>query len=501
MSQRGGLNLSPDGDLLYVPFGAYGDAAAGWLVAVDTRTPALASAFAGAPSDLPVANGGMWGAGGPAIDANGNIVETTGNSPSGSNDSPGVWGDSYLQWNAGTPLKLNGTYTPWNYSQMDDNDTDLGGGSPIVFDLDPATTSTPHLAAFGGKQGNAYLVDRTNLKGRLDQRPPPSTDSSTDTSLLPPGNQPQFGRPGPLNIFGPYSEASNQVDYAKARTTPAYFQGPDGSNYVVYSGSAKAAVFSTTPVPPSLVLTKVVTVPGQPAYLAVAQENNVPMMLPGAPQVTSNGTAHPIIWVVDANVKRTDSLTRPTTTHPILYAFDALTLRPLWSSAWSELFVGGKYGHPTIARGIVFVGTDRIQAFGLTHHTIIDDAVQGTGQDEFNYAGSWSHLSGAPILGSFGGTLSVSDTGNDSATLRFSGTQIKLYAALASNGGLAAVSIDGGPESLVDTYSDQDAGNVLVYGSPTLSPGSHIFEVRNSGTHNSVSSGTRINIDRVEIVP
>jgi len=46
MSQRGALNLSPDGTLLYVPFGAYGDGGVGWMVSVDTTTPSLASAFA-----------------------------------------------------------------------------------------------------------------------------------------------------------------------------------------------------------------------------------------------------------------------------------------------------------------------------------------------------------------------------------------------------------------------------------------------------------------------
>ena len=68
MSQRGGLNLSPDGRLLYVPFGGYNDRAAGWMVAVDTVTPALASAFSGAPSTDLEANGGMWASGGPAVD-------------------------------------------------------------------------------------------------------------------------------------------------------------------------------------------------------------------------------------------------------------------------------------------------------------------------------------------------------------------------------------------------------------------------------------------------
>jgi hypothetical protein len=499
-SQRGSLNLSPDGSTLYVPFGAYGDGGAGWLVAVNTQTPSLASAFAGAPTDVAFANGGMWGSGGPAVDANGNVMDTTGNSPSGSNNTPHVWGNSFLEWNPGTPLQLAGTYTPWNYSQMDQNDTDLGGGSPIVIDLDPAATGTPHLAAFGGKQGNAYLADRANLRGSLTARPAPSTDSSTDTSLLPPGNQPQFGKPGPLNIFGPYSENSNQVDFAKSRSTPAYFQGPDGTNYVAYSGSTKAAVNSTTPVPPSLVLTKIVTAPGQPAYLAVAQRNTAAMTLQGGPVITSNGTANEVLWVVDAGVKRTDSLTSATAIHPTLYAYDALTLQPLWSSAHNELNVGGKYDSPTVARGTVFFGTDRIQAFGLTTDTIVDDSVQGTGQNQIHYVGSgWSHVNPTSIIGAFQGTVSIDSTTNDTATITFTGAQIKLYSTERNNRGIAAVSVDGGPETMVDMYSAGDAGDVLAYTSPALASGTHTLRVRTTGTHDANSSGTIVCIDRFNI--
>src|SRR5262249_31300032 len=148
------------------------------------------SAFAGAPSNVAAENSGMWGSGGVAIDTNGVVLDTTGDATAGSNNAPGVWGNSLLEWNPGTPLQLKATYTPWNYSMLDQYDTDLAGSSPVIIDLDPTTTSTPHLAAFGSKQGNAYLVDRANLKGSLTSRPPPSTDSSSDTSLLPPGNQP-----------------------------------------------------------------------------------------------------------------------------------------------------------------------------------------------------------------------------------------------------------------------------------------------------------------------
>jgi hypothetical protein len=385
---------------------------------------------------------------------------------------------------------------------MDQYDTDLAGSSPTLIDLDPATTSTPHLAAFGSKQGNAYLVDRANLKGSLTSRPPPSTQPYTDTSLLPPGHQPQFGSPGPLNIFGPYSETSNSNDYAKSRTTPAYFQGPDGSNYILFSGSAKAAVNSVTPVAPSLVLTKIVTTPGKPAYLAVVRQNTAVMSLPGPAVISSNGTANPIAWVVDAGVMRSDSLASPTAIHPTLYAYDALTLQPLWSSAHNELDVAGKYYSPTIARGSVFVGTDRIQAFGLTSDTTVDDAVQGTGQNQINYLGSgWTHLNPSGVSGTFDTTVSYDSTANDSATISFTSGQIRLYSNELNTLGIAAVSVDGGPETMVDQYSSTPLGDVLVYTSPTLGAGTHTLKVRNTGTQDSSSSGTTITIDRFTISP
>jgi len=271
MSQRGALNLSNDGSVLYVPFGGYSDGAAGWMVAVDTITPKLFSAFSGAPSTAATANGGMWGSGGPALDTSGNVYQTTGNALSGSDNTTGYWGESLLVWHAApSKLLLLGTYTPWNYCQMDMADIDLGGDSTmIVPDLNPATTSTPHLVSFGSKQGNTYIVDRDHLPGGLSARQACATDSTTDLSLLPPGPQPQFGQRGPLNVFGPYSETKNNVDYAKARTTPAYFQGADGTPYIFYSGSTKASNTSRDPVPPSVVRLKIVTSAGQPAYLAV----------------------------------------------------------------------------------------------------------------------------------------------------------------------------------------------------------------------------------------
>jgi mono/diheme cytochrome c family protein len=49
----------------------------------------------------------------------------------------------------------------------------------------------------------------------------------------------------------------------------------------------------------------------------------------------------------------------------VLYAFEAITLKLLWKSPEGALHTSGKYNEPLIVGGTVFVGTDRIQAFGL----------------------------------------------------------------------------------------------------------------------------------------
>jgi hypothetical protein len=365
-SQRGGLNLSPDGRLLYVPFGAYNDLATGWMVSVDTVTPAIASAFSGAPSSVASANAGMWASGGPAVDEQGNVFSTTGNGTTDTTNVPGYWGQSVLMWGPGAPLKLAGTYTPWNYCQMDLDDADLSGSAVVILPDRATLTTTPHLITFGGKQGNQYLVDRDHMPGSLVSRLPCGTDSTLDKSLMPPGPQPQFGQRGPLNVFGPYSEVDDSVDYAKGRSTAAFFRAGDGSNFLYVTGSSKAAADSVVTVPPCIVKLRIVLSPGSPAYLAVeASENMLGFLSPGSPWVTSNGANDAIVWVLCANLGRSASLADPAAPHPILYALDPVTLKELWSSTPSMLNVGGKYNTPGFGRGTVFVGTDRIQAFGF----------------------------------------------------------------------------------------------------------------------------------------
>lgn len=365
LSQRGALALDPSGDTVYVTFGGYTDGATGWIVAVDTTRPRVRAAFSGTPSNAfdaqgrPFAGGGMWSSGGASIDTDGRVFVTTGNSPEALDDAPHVWGQSLLVFSR--DLELAATFTPFNHCQMDAADTDLGGSTPVLLPHSP-------LVAFGGKQGTLYLLDRARVPGGVVSRPPCSDDSASDASLLPPGPEPQFlGKRGPLNVFGPYSETQGNLDYAKMRSTPAYYEGEDGRPFVVVSGASKASAGSSVSVPPCLARLRVdLDRTGGNSYLAVdALESETTFVNPGSPVVTSYRRGGAIAWVLDENALRVQSLLDPATPAPVLYAFDLASMRRLWRSAPGDLARGGKYSTPAVVDGRVIVGTDRLVAFGV----------------------------------------------------------------------------------------------------------------------------------------
>ncbi len=128
--------------------------------------------------------------------------------------------------------------------------------------------------------------------------------------------------------------------------------------------------------------------------------------------------------------------------------------------------------------------------------TTIDDATTGTGQNQFEYVGTWNSATGSS---KFNGSDHYSNTTNSYYQVDFHGTQIKLYGTKDVHHGIAAVSIDGGAEVDVDFYASSRADNTLIWTSPTLSSGSHTVKVRVKGTKNSSSSGFYLTADRVEI--
>lgn len=371
--QRGALNLSADGKRLYV---AIGPDSTGWLVAVDTTTAKVASAFS-STATADEDQGGMWAAAGPSIDAQGRIQIATGSKflararvgvagifP----DSAHNWGQSLLQFrdDPKSGLVLIATYSPFNYCQAGSNDIDLGASGVIAFDLPAGTATTTNLLAIGGKQGNFYLLDRDRLPGDTNKRHACGFDPDADGSLLAPDPQPHLGLRGPINLFGPYSDYVSMLDQAKSRSTPAVYRDATGTTFAYATGSAKSGDDFATSVPPGLARVSIVAEKGKPAYPRLdILEKTQTFQNPGSPVISSNGGNGAIVWVLDMNAPRSASLYGPEAPKPILYAFDAAKLKLLWKNKPGVLQPSGKYNEPTIVDGLVLVGTDRIQAFGL----------------------------------------------------------------------------------------------------------------------------------------
>ncbi|WP_162463317.1 CBM35 domain-containing protein [Paenibacillus psychroresistens] len=126
----------------------------------------------------------------------------------------------------------------------------------------------------------------------------------------------------------------------------------------------------------------------------------------------------------------------------------------------------------------------------------VNDDVTGTGQNQYEYVGAWS-ASANPQA--YLETDHYDNAANDYYQIRFTGSQIKVYGEKNSSFGIAAISIDGGAETLVDSYSEVRMVNTLLYTSPVLAYGSHTVKVRITGTKNANSGNTYITSDRVVI--
>ncbi len=126
----------------------------------------------------------------------------------------------------------------------------------------------------------------------------------------------------------------------------------------------------------------------------------------------------------------------------------------------------------------------------------LNDATTGTAANQFEFVGSW--IAGADIP-AYQGNHHYTKAAGTSYRVRFSGTQVKIYATTAPNQGIQAVSIDGGPETMVDLYSASRAHQVLVYTSPVLADATHTLKVRVTGTKNGSASDSFVVADRVDV--
>ncbi len=190
--QRAGLVLTRG--VVYVTWTSHCDCTPshGWVVGFDANTLKVVSVFNTTPNatsegwpNPPVtppsrlADGGIWQSGAaPAADANGALYLATGNgffeTPATANGFPGLsdFGDTVLKLvpDTSTAANPNGNgwgqkaadfFTPFDQSNLELNDLDLGAGGVLL--LPAQYGAFPNLAVQGGKNGTIYLHNRDNL--------------------------------------------------------------------------------------------------------------------------------------------------------------------------------------------------------------------------------------------------------------------------------------------------------------------------------------------------
>jgi hypothetical protein len=156
-NQRSALGLV--NGTVYVTYGGHsGDCSTyyGWIVGIQLNNPSAVAAWS-----TTATGGGSWSVGGVASDGLTPYIAT------GNTFSTAVWGggEAVIRFQPGPSFSnlTNDYWAPTNWAQLDGFDADLGGSGPIIVDVPGATPSALIVAL--GKDGYAYLLNRTNLGG------------------------------------------------------------------------------------------------------------------------------------------------------------------------------------------------------------------------------------------------------------------------------------------------------------------------------------------------
>jgi hypothetical protein len=107
--------------------------------------------------------------------------------------------------------------------------------------------------------------------------------------------------------------------------------------------------------------------------------------------------------------------------------------------------------------------------------------------------------------GSFSRVRAISsNAGGDSVALTFTGTSVTWVGLACSVCGIAAVSVDGGAETMVDTAASAPPQPGLMsqplFTASGLAPGSHTVTIRVTGTHSANSTDNQIVVDRFNVI-
>ncbi|HTT96544.1 MAG TPA: hypothetical protein VMF58_00730 [Rhizomicrobium sp.] len=304
---------------IYVGVGSHCDNNAGnisgWMLRYDASTLKLLNAFntIETPEDYELSS--IWMSGySPAISPDGSkIYAVTGNGAFNLTKKKTNYGESVIGLDNDLNKKTVDYFTPNNYADLNNGDTDFGSGGAMLLPTVSGQTAPPLLVA-EGKASQIYLLDSTHLGGLQG-------DGTT--------------APQPLQ----------QIGDSSCWCGPAYYVGPSGG-VVFYQGWD--------------VLKSYAVATGSTPSLTKTNSGTVGSGFGGSfPVVSSNGsTAHTgVVWVLhrDTNMQ--------------LEAYNAETLGAPIFAANSGKWSGdrGDFSSPLVANGRVYSPAYKtVAVFGLT---------------------------------------------------------------------------------------------------------------------------------------
>jgi hypothetical protein len=266
---------------------------------------------------------GIWQSGGGlATDATGCIYFVTGNGTFDVNTGGVDYGDTVEK------LNPNGSvadyFTPYDESNMDANDLDLGAAGPVLL-VDQTTGSYPHLLITAGKTGTIYVINRDNL-GHYNSGNNSQIVQSL-VSVLPNGTSDTGNFSTPVYFNGwVYFGAVNDTLKAFQLTNGLLSTGPTSQSAAIYG--VRGASFA----------------------------------------ISANGNTNGILWAIqNLGASPNNDATAP----GVLFAYDATNLaNELYDSSQAgsrdTLDYAAKFSIPLVANGKVFVaGQTKLVAYGL----------------------------------------------------------------------------------------------------------------------------------------
>jgi len=274
----------------------------GWVVGIPINNPSTVQAWA-----TSMRGGGSWSVGGLASDGQ-ELFMATGNTFGASTWSGG---ESIIRFTEGAQFtgQTNDFWTPTNWPSLDVTDRDLGGSGALIVDVPGATPSKLILAL--GKDGNAYLLDRTNLGG----------------------------------INAPLYQATVSGSSSPIIQAAVTYTTSQGTYVVFCANSTQLAAYRITPTsPPTMVSAWTVNQNGR-----------------GSPFVTStDGSNNVVVWGIGAGTG--------TGIDQRLHGFDGDTGAVVFNGGGASELMAGTHAFQTAiaARGRIFVANDRkIYAFAV----------------------------------------------------------------------------------------------------------------------------------------